>query len=426
MACKYYASPRWSGEILDCSMPMTFDTYDKCSYNCLYCFSYFQKIHSLNLRNEDRYDKSYTYIGQKANPVNVKKIEALFNGEIKNSQFNDYIDQKITFQWGGLADQFDENERKQGVSLQLLELFLKKKYPICFSTKATWWTKDERYLKLFKEAGSLWNVKFSIINLDEKKSKIMEKGVPSPKDRLEAMKVISKLNNKEVTLRLRPFIIGFSDANNEYLDLIKLAKENGASAVSTEFLCLEGRADERLIKRYDEMSSLVGFDLFEIYKKYSNTSGYYRLNYEVKKPYIQRMEALCKKLGLRFYVSDAHHKEKCANGSCCGLGSKWNYSRAQFTEALMIAKLNGKVHFSDISEGMEMFKKFRWRDAIGFNTGGTIKREMVNHWTMYDYIRSQWNTPNSMKSPYKYFSGILYPESKLDKNNDVVYVYKEK
>ena len=43
-----YASPRWTMEIPDCSMPMTFDTYSKCAYNCLYCFSYFQKSHTLD------------------------------------------------------------------------------------------------------------------------------------------------------------------------------------------------------------------------------------------------------------------------------------------------------------------------------------------------------------------------------------------
>lgn len=34
-------------EIPDCSMPMTFDTYSKCAYNCLYCFAFFQKSHTL-------------------------------------------------------------------------------------------------------------------------------------------------------------------------------------------------------------------------------------------------------------------------------------------------------------------------------------------------------------------------------------------
>lgn len=33
-----YASPRWSWEILDCAMPMTFDTYSNCAHQCVYCF----------------------------------------------------------------------------------------------------------------------------------------------------------------------------------------------------------------------------------------------------------------------------------------------------------------------------------------------------------------------------------------------------
>ena len=44
---KDYASPRWSNEILDCSMPMSMDTYSKCAYNCLYCFAFFQKEHNV-------------------------------------------------------------------------------------------------------------------------------------------------------------------------------------------------------------------------------------------------------------------------------------------------------------------------------------------------------------------------------------------
>ena len=43
MATTYYQSPRWSNEIADCSMPMTFDTYSNCAFGCLYCFSQFQR-----------------------------------------------------------------------------------------------------------------------------------------------------------------------------------------------------------------------------------------------------------------------------------------------------------------------------------------------------------------------------------------------
>ena len=38
-----YTSPRWTGEIADCSLPMTLDTYSNCAFGCVYCFSQFQR-----------------------------------------------------------------------------------------------------------------------------------------------------------------------------------------------------------------------------------------------------------------------------------------------------------------------------------------------------------------------------------------------
>lgn len=39
----YYVSPRWTAEVADCSMPMTFDTYSNCAFGCMYCFAQFQR-----------------------------------------------------------------------------------------------------------------------------------------------------------------------------------------------------------------------------------------------------------------------------------------------------------------------------------------------------------------------------------------------
>lgn len=410
----YYQSPRWSGEILDCSMPMTFDTYSSCSFNCLYCFSYFQKSHSM----EKTKDKSYQR--QLVRWVNPDRIKELFNLRT-NSQFNDFIKNKIVMQWGGLADQFDMHEKKHGITLNLMEYFKNINYPLCFSTKAVWVFYDERYRKLFKGQDN-WNMKISIINLDPVGSKAMERGCPSPQDRLKAGKEYTKLNNGGFTLRFRPFIIGFSDRNNEHLELIKQAKQHGANAVSTEFFCLETRADERLRQRYNEISKLCGFDVWDFYKKHSKGAGYRRLNYNIKKPYIKQMYELCEKLGLRFYVSDAHHKEKCNNGSCCGLPKDWNYSKGQFTEALMIAKEKGVVKFSDIEQHLNYAKGFLWSRAIGFNTNTVTNRVKRDGFSMFDYIREQWNYPNVHRSPYKYFEGILIPKG-LDNDGNVIYEY---
>lgn len=168
MSGKYYSSPRWTGEILDCSMPMTFDTYSECSYRCLYCFSFFQKAIGSASKN---------YMRTQARPVDVRAIKKMFL-EPDSTQFGPYIRKRVAMQWGGLADQFDENEREQGATLELLRFFRKIKYPISFSTKAVWWSQDERYVKEFLGAEH-FNLKVSIITRDDEKAKKMEVLVPS-------------------------------------------------------------------------------------------------------------------------------------------------------------------------------------------------------------------------------------------------------
>lgn len=218
-----YDSPRWSMEIPDCSMPMTLDTYSKCAYNCLYCFAYFQKSHTVN-----------GYIGGEVRSINPAKIVNLFESAMKNDrravtktelQYFPYIQNRRIMQWGGLADEFDEWERRHGVTLELLRYFDRIDYPLSFSTKAAWWTKDERYMELFARHTHNWHVKISIITADEDKARRIEKGVPSPQERIEAIRRLASIGI-HVTLRLRP--IG-RDSNGDivYRYELKGEEDNG-------------------------------------------------------------------------------------------------------------------------------------------------------------------------------------------------------
>ena len=417
-----YQSPRWSGEILDCSLPMTLDTYSKCSFNCLYCFSYNQKSHSLDTGGTVNYQTA------KARWVNVDNIRRMMELDptlpAYYHQFFPYIRDRKVIQWGGLSDQFDMFEKRYGITLELLKIFKKHNYPLTFSTKATWWLDDERYLELFRGQDN-WNLKISIINLNAEHARQMEKGVVSPEERIKALGKYAKLNKGGATLRLRPFIIGYSDYHNDHLKLIEMAGKEGVTALSTEFFCLEMRADEDLKKRYKKMGEIAGFDIYNFYRKHSKGSGYLRLNYEIKRKYIEEMEAAAKKAGMRFYVSDEHHKEKSEGGCCCGLPETWNYSRGQFTEALIFAKKHGEVRWSDIKDDVEKYHgHYKWGNASGFNTGTTEKRLKRLNMTMADYIRQMWNDPKAKNSPYRYFDGVLVPIG-LDEDNNIIYKYNQ-
>lgn len=409
----YYSSPRRTAEIADCSMPMTFDTYSNCSFGCMYCFAQYQR--GVGGAKEN-------YLHKNVKTVNVEKIKKMFTEPDKYAgQFATYIKQRRVMQWGGMSDQFDGFERKLGKTLELLRFFKSIDYPLCFSTKATWFTDDDRYMSLI-EGQRNWNFKFSIITLDEQKAKIIERGVPSPIDRLEAIRRIAHSDAGGATLRLRPFIIGVS--NPTYLDLIQEAANRGATALSTEFFCVEQRSPT--LKAFmPTLNKLCGFDVMEFYKKYSVSTGYLRLNRKVKEPFLMNMKKKCEDVGMRYYVSDAHFKELCCNGSCCGLPSDWNYSKGQWCEALQIAKKNGIVKYSDVRSDIEQLHQYDWGRAEGFNANSSEKRAKFYGMTMAQYMKWLWNNPQSGQSPYKLFEGILVPAGK-DEEGNIVYKYSGK
>lgn len=412
-----YTSPRWSMEIPDCSMPMSMDTYSRCSYNCLYCFSFFQKSHTTK-----------GYLTGQPRSVNPEKVIALFeNAAVNNTaaanktdvQFFKYIQDRRIMQWGGLADEFDEYERRNGVTLELLRYFDKIDYPLSFSTKAAWWTEDSRYMELFARHTHNWHVKISIITADPEKARKIERGVPSPQERLAAIKRLADIGI-HVTLRLRPFIIGCSE---DYPTLIRAAKEAGADSVTTEFFCMESRADDRLKARYAAMSEVLGYDIHQFYMENSKQQGYKRLNRAIKAPIIHRMRELTHSLGMRFHVSDAFCRECNDACNCCGVPPEWGVSQTgNIGNAIIIAREKGFVTFSDVIESINKYFDFTWVGACGYNTGSNKARALLYDTTMAQWLRSNWNDTKKGTSPARAYGGVLVPDGK-DENGDVIYRY---
>jgi DNA repair photolyase len=409
-----YQSPRITGEILDCSMPMTFDQYNNCGFSCLYCFSTFQR--GIGLGSKDYWKK------QQIKAINFEKFKKLFSKKYKG-QFAYITRNRKPMQWGGLSDPFCPIEEELGVGLKVLNFLSDIKYPISFSSKSDLLLRNKKYWDAFMRNKENYHYKCSIITLNEKIAKVLEAGAPSPKRRLEVLKKLSDAG-VETTLRLRPIIIGIT--NLDCVKLIELAAKAGVKSVSAEFFCLEMRANKLTKEKFKKISQLCGFDIIAYYKKLSKGSGYLRLNYNLKMKYLKPIKEACEKYGLRLHVSDAHHKELSCTGSCCGLPDNHptlsNYQKSQFTNAIVIARKKGQVKFSDISEDFKWLKSFKWCKASGFNTGGNHNRLKKQDFSMYEYMRNAWNKPNCGHSPYKYFDKALIP-SGVDKNGDIIYKY---
>lgn len=414
-----YASPRWSYEILDCAMPMSFDTYSNCAHQCLYCFSFFQR--AIGNGADD-------YLHHKVRSVNVDKVKRMFTDPDKYAgQFAGYIKRRMVLQWGGLSDGFDWYEKKFGKSLELMRFFREIDYPVSISTKGVWFVDDDRYKEVFKGAKNV-HFKYSIITDDEEMVKQLEPGTPTAKARFEAMRKLNKLGIGASTLRFRPFVLGASDLVID--SMFETGADVGCYSVTTEFLAWEGRASTTSRARLDAMSKALGYDVWKFYLENSaRASGLLRLNYDLKRPYILRMKEKAEEVGLKFFVSDAHHKEDSYHAGCCGLpetGPLSNVNRGQYAHAIKLAKENGFVKWSDIGE--EAYALLNDIDFVEANgegfPGDSDERAKRRFQTMYDYMHDIWNNPKSWQSPARYFGGALVP-SNLDDNGDIVYLYNK-
>lgn len=413
----FYGSPRWTYEILDCAMPMTFDTYSNCAHQCLYCFSFFQR--AIGAGADD-------YLHHKVRAVNVEKIKRMFlNPDEHAGQFKNYIKRRMVLQWGGLSDGFDWYEKKFRKSLELLRFFREIDYPLSISTKGVWWLDDPEYVEVVRGAKNMhW--KYSIITSIEEHVPKLEPGTPPARERFRAMRRLNDLGVGATTLRFRPFVLGTSDKCIE--EMMQMAEDSGCISVTTEFLTWESRASNSSKTRLDAMSKVLGYDLWDFYTKNSaRASGLLRLNYDLKRPYIKQMKESAEKHNLKFFVSDAHHKEDSYHAGCCGLpesGPLSNVNRGQYAHAIKIAKEKGFVRWSDISaEAYELLKDIPLITAEGFPSD-TAERAKRHYQSMYDYMHDIWNTPKSWQSPNRYFGGALVA-SAPDENGDIVYLYNK-
>lgn len=413
----YYGSPRWTYEILDCAMPMTFDTYSNCAHQCVYCFAFFQR--AIGTTAED-------YLHHKVKAVNVEKVKRMFIEPDKYAgQFAWYIKQRMVLQWGGLSDGFDWYERKFRKSLELLRFFREIDYPLSISTKGVWFLDDPEYVEAFSGAKNI-QMKQSIITMDAEKAKRLEAGTPSPAKRFEALARLKDMGVGVTTVRFRPYVLGVSDLADE--DIVNAAKAANVDSLTTELLCLESRASNSAKERYRVISEVCGFDVLEFYRKQSTIgSGLLRLNYEIKRPLFERLERLCAEADIDFYVSDAHHKERSLGAGCCGLpdhGPLSNINRGQYTQAIVMARQNGSVRWSEIAVHATGLQEIPYATAAGFNLGGTDNRAKRRYHTMFDFMHEIWNDPKSGQSPARYFGGALVPGG-VDEFGDIIYLYNK-
>jgi DNA repair photolyase len=426
---KDYLAPRISSEIMDCSMPMTFDHYSLCSFGCMYCFAYYFK--SANPLNQGK------TLQLTAIDADKKLQEMRGEATTKRGQlyYEHFYKRKFLLHWGGLADPFCGFENKNKVGLRFIEGLGEMNYPTLFSFKGgTIFQKD--YQSVFERYAKQRNFAFQtsiITNSDDLASKV-EIGVPSTTRRLEALRMLSDMGYWTI-LRLRPFIVGISD--QELDTLLERALAAGIKAVSMEFFAIGARANLGMKKRYDWLAKMIGVkDLMKYFSTLSPSErgGYMRLNRLVKEPYVRKVYEFCAKNNLVCGISDPDFKELNSSGSCCGMPDHYapnllleNWTRSQLTYHLKEARK--LYHTTGVCKELrfdEVYGNESYLDEKYFSQehvdviGQSIA--IRNQLTQRLIIQQLWNSLRSPSNPRNYLHGKLMP-IRTDEKGNLVYIY---
>ena len=422
-----YNSPRISSELPDCSMPMTFDSYNYCSMGCTYCFAYFFKSNNPGIKEI------------KLKSVNSERMIEALRGCPKTSRdkllHKHFYSKKFLLHWGGLADPFDSFEKTNNIGLKLVEALGEANYPTLFSSKGST-ILDRRYLYVLEKYSQQKNFAFqtSIITNSDKLSTAVEIGVPNTTYRLKVLKTLSDMGYWTI-LRLRPFIIGISDMELE--DLLGRALEAGVRGVSMEFFAMDGRANVGMKSRYDWLSKIMGVKDLQAYFKAlspSERGGYMRLNRLVKEPYVKTVYKFCADNNLVCGISDPDFKELNTSGSCCAMPDNYpenrlleNWTRSQLTyhvkEARRIYHKTGQIKELLFHE---VYADESYLDEIAFTNDhvGTVGicTADAKYLTLRIILQRHWNNLGSPPNPRNYLHGKVMP-TRTDENGNLVYAY---
>jgi DNA repair photolyase len=409
---------RFTADGFDCALPISIDTYNICSFRCLYCFANYL------IRDPQRKGAF------KVRALKAKDLTAFL--ENRGSVARSILDvvgkdgtPQCAVQWGALGDPFDYIERQVGRSYELMDVFEKYDQAVRISTKGADVLLDKRYLAKFARRPDLWWIAFSMISIDDAVLERIDKDAPNATQRLKAMKALSDLGIK-TSLRLRPIFPGVTDCTpahpTAWRELLDRAADAGAKAVSMEFTFVPGARPAHVEAMWREINDIVGFDIVKWYDRTSVYGACLRSSRAWKQDLTLAIYEHAKKLGLWFGISDPHFKELNDFGCCCGIpdderaGRFAGWQRANATCAIVKAR-DEHCTVSAVDGTPVWADKVKMRDLVCMSGAQNAMRRATLTWG--DKLRGTWNDLRGNRGALHYFDGVLQPKAVI--GADVIY-----
>ncbi|MCM8819340.1 MAG: radical SAM protein, partial [Candidatus Omnitrophica bacterium] len=245
----------WKNKMCSCPIKYSLSAYTGCSHNCLYCYA------SSYIRNffYPRAKKDFLIKLEK----DIKKLPSYSYITIANS-----------------SDPYLKLEEKLKLTRQTLEILSNFDFKINLVTKSALILRDIEIIKKFKKIV----VSITITTLDEKLSKKLEPNASLPKERLQAIKELSKYI--PVVCRFDPLIYPLN--TNQINEIISQVKSCGAKQIITSTYKAKFDNLKRMCSVFGEYKNLWQ----SLYLKEGKSFGtYFYLEKNFRKNLIEKIRA---------------------------------------------------------------------------------------------------------------------------------------
>lgn len=368
-----------------CSVPIRLDPYNRCQFGCGYCFASTRQGHG------------------RTGPLQVSDSKILRarllrvdRGDL-NSALDEFIQRRIPFQLGGMADPFSGIERREKKTLGFLRVLKEFDYPFIVSTKGTLPSTPE-YLDLIRGANVY--VRFSTTVVSEKLKRSVDVGCPSIGDIAKSAEALTRAG-VPVAFRFQPIIPGYeSDA----FRLIDLAASIGVKHISAEYLKVPIDAD---LKFGRGLISILGERPIERYISIGarKLGREYSLPLTYREQYLPEMYQYAKSKNISFGFADNDLLLHSDGSSCCSASNLY-LKRAGFFTANIVSVAKQKRH-GDLILFNDFYQEWMPKKPVAtyLNSAARIPARESGTSDWHRYLERMWVGDYGVYSP-GFFDGI--------------------
>ena len=278
------------------------EPYQGCAYSCVYCYARNFPGGKL-LRVKTNYTKLFEKLATKLKKSNLTNIP---------------------FRLSTLSDPFQKSEEIWKLSLKLLRICLRIKIPVIISTKSDLIVK-EPWLTIIKKLTEqkLVVIQYTLILLNDEKSKIIEPKAPPPSKRLKA---IEKLHDEgiPVIIRLQP-IIPFVNSKEDFMEtFVSTMKAIGAQQIIAEnyrFTSWRELSIYQELIRPEEYKFLKDRSFWEYYPSASQKRP--KVKFRIKT--LTNLAKICEKHNLKYSTCREGLYHLHTSPNCCGMHNFGSY-----------------------------------------------------------------------------------------------------